>query len=226
MPRVCQICSHSERLAIDRELVKGGNMMEISDRYDVTYSSVCNHKDNHLSRQLVKSEEIRQMTNAQTIAEDISSIYERLNGLLDKAERENHTSTFLDVAGEIRSYSEFLLRLQLSFQRLAQEEAQRVQEAQKVRLDLSTFSDDQLKSLMLLYTGSVNSELACFMGWLIRHGYFSCPDCGQPLTVLKIPTVESKDLHGAGREIQMPVAKPRPPELQMVPRRRRTDLDS
>lgn len=148
MSRLCQICSHSKRLQIDRELVAGGNMTHISDRYDVPYSSVCNHRDNHLSRQLQKSEEIRQLTASETIAKDISSIYRRLNNLLDSAEATNHTGAFLDIAAEIRSYSEFLLKLQITFERLASE--QKIEKyAEGVQIiNMGELSDEGLKELI------------------------------------------------------------------------------
>jgi hypothetical protein len=226
MGRVCQVCQNDQRLEIDRALTSGKSMTEISDNYDVPYHSVNYHRDNCLSRQLMKSVEIREASHVENIANDIMSVYTKVMTILEKAERKEQTYMFLEAAKELRSYAEFLIRLEQTFRRIQEQEAEKLQEAQKVRIDLSTFSDDQLKNLLLLYSGSVDSELACFMGWLIRAGYFSCPDCGQPLTGLKIPTVESKDLHGAGREIQMPVAKPRPPELQVVARRGRKDLDS
>jgi|GEM_PF-4142707 len=149
MSKPCAICCDSRRLKIDRELVKGGNMSEISRRFNIRYHTVCNHKQQHLSRQLLKSQEIRELSMTETVARDVSSIYTRLNKLLDKAERKNRTRTFVVIAQEIRAYSEFLLRLQATFEAMSLEESSKPQDSENaVIIDVSGLTDEMLEKLL------------------------------------------------------------------------------
>lgn len=150
MSKPCRICCDSRRLKIDQQLVKGDNMSEISRQFNIPYSTICNHKQNHLSRQLLKSQEIRELTMAETVAKDVSSIYSRLNSLLDKAEKKNHTRTFVMIAQEIRAYSEFLLRLQATFENMAREEGEKLHSDDAVIIDVSKVDDITLRRLFKL----------------------------------------------------------------------------
>jgi hypothetical protein len=153
----CKICISSNRLAIDRELVKGGNMSEISRRFGLSYATVCHHREYHLSRQLAKSQEVKELSMAATVAKDVSQIYRRLNRLLDDAEAKNSTSTFLSIAAEIRSYSEFLLRLQATFERIAAEEKDD-RPADGLLLDLAPVSDEVLKEVLVKLSAARTAE--------------------------------------------------------------------
>lgn len=128
-------------------------MSEISRKYKLSYNSVCHHKDNHLTRQLVKSQEIKDLTAAETVARDVSQIYRRLNRLLDDAEARNKTSTFLSIAAEIRSYSEFLLRLQATFERMAAEDRIEREYPEGVKIiNMAEVSDAMLLKLIKVFS--------------------------------------------------------------------------
>jgi hypothetical protein len=201
MGRVCAICSHDKRLDIDRALTSGKNMTEIATTYGVAYSSVVGHRDNHLSRQLMKSVELRETSHLENISNDILSVYHRVMSCLEKAERQNKSYLFLESARELRSYAEFLIKLQATFVKLQEEAANQEQEATKVKLDLSLLTDGQLKDLIGLYSGSKDSELLKLLSFLLESGHFLCPDCRKPLEAVRVPMTPSRDLHGAGTDV-------------------------
>lgn len=63
MPRVCTVCTHPERAAIDTALVAGGTYRDIAGRFRLTKSAVERHKAEHLPASLVAAvgaEEVRQ----------------------------------------------------------------------------------------------------------------------------------------------------------------------
>ena len=60
MTQICQVCNHSERLEIDRALIQGRSLTNISKKYSVHINAVLNHRDNHVSRQLAKAWEMKQ----------------------------------------------------------------------------------------------------------------------------------------------------------------------
>ncbi len=55
MTQVCQICSHSKRLELDRSIVQGGNLSKIAKKFDVPYQSLYRHTQEHVSRQLAQA---------------------------------------------------------------------------------------------------------------------------------------------------------------------------
>ena len=57
MTMVCSICNHPKKLEIDRALIQGLNFSKIARDYEVSSDALRNHRDNHLSRQLVTAME-------------------------------------------------------------------------------------------------------------------------------------------------------------------------
>lgn len=63
MTRVCTVCAHPDRHAIEKALVAGGAYRDIAGRYGLTKSAVERHKAEHLPVALVTAagaEEVRQ----------------------------------------------------------------------------------------------------------------------------------------------------------------------
>jgi hypothetical protein len=54
MPRLCTICTHPARQAIDDRLVAGQSLRQISGQFGVSKSAVDRHQDNHVTAQLVQ----------------------------------------------------------------------------------------------------------------------------------------------------------------------------
>jgi len=153
MGRVCQICSDNRRLAIDKELVKGGNMTKIAEKYAISYSSLANHKNAHLTRQLVTATRIREVTHLEGIASDISSVYYKVMNALTMAEKKGKSYLFLECCRELRAYSEFLLKMEATFRRIEEQESNRsctCPRADVVQIDVSGLDDITLHKLMKL----------------------------------------------------------------------------
>jgi hypothetical protein len=67
MPRVCTVCSHEERRAIDKAIANGGANRRTAARYGLTENSIRRHKAEHLSKALVKAAEARVEAGAENI---------------------------------------------------------------------------------------------------------------------------------------------------------------
>jgi transcriptional regulator with XRE-family HTH domain len=80
MGMVCSICSHSERLRIDRELVQGKTKSEIARQFGVGNDALAQHERKHLSRQLVQAFEKKQEMES-------FNLLERIERILGRAER-------------------------------------------------------------------------------------------------------------------------------------------
>jgi hypothetical protein len=55
MPRVCTICTHPKRVAIDRALLEGEPFRNIAERFGTSTTSLTRHKADHLSERMVKA---------------------------------------------------------------------------------------------------------------------------------------------------------------------------
>lgn len=151
VPRKCTTCQHDNRLQIDRDLVSGKSMAGIARENDLAYHCIEYHKKNCLSRQMLKYAETREIAFAETIVKDISSVYQRVMDILDRAERKNKSYLFLEAAKELRAYSEFLIRLEQTFRKFQEEEESKVQYSEDaVIIDVSNLDEFTLKKLMRL----------------------------------------------------------------------------
>ena len=118
MAQRCTICKHSERLEIDRQIVKGVPYLKIANYYDLTPSSMANHAKKHLSRQLLKSHDIAERANADVLLGEIDMCLSKTKDILAKAEEEDKPTLQLQAIREIRQTIEFLSRLAVSMAQL------------------------------------------------------------------------------------------------------------
>lgn len=56
MSRVCTICTHQQRLEIDKALLDGGTVRDVAGRYAVSKSAVERHKNEHLPARIERHE--------------------------------------------------------------------------------------------------------------------------------------------------------------------------
>lgn len=111
MGQVCQICNHPNRLEIDRELVKGISHSKIANQFGVDSQAVRRHGELHLSRQLVKSYEMRQAIESTGLVTEIQELLKRSKHILRRAERDDKLSLALGAIRETRGTLELMARI-------------------------------------------------------------------------------------------------------------------
>ncbi len=79
MTQVCQTCNHPNRLEIDRAICRGVSLSQIARKYGVSRDSVGYHAEHHLSRQLAKAWEKKELAEGM-------DLLGRIEGILSKAE--------------------------------------------------------------------------------------------------------------------------------------------
>jgi hypothetical protein len=159
MGQVCSICNHPKRVEMDRELVQGKSYAMVGSEFGVSWQSLRNHKENHLSRQLV------QAYNKQGLAESMD-LLGRIDKILSRAEKifqRNYDkgdvpgdTLALKALGEQRSTIELLAKISayLHEARLAELQNSREHfEAEQEALTqerLARLTTDELKMLLYL----------------------------------------------------------------------------
>jgi hypothetical protein len=74
MPRVCTVCSHKERPAIDRRLTDGGTYRAIAQEFGLSLDAVRRHRLDHLTKALLKAAEARPIARAETLLDRLEAL--------------------------------------------------------------------------------------------------------------------------------------------------------
>ena len=110
MPRVCTICQHESCADIDAALLAEEPYRSIAKRYGASPSAVLRHRE-HLPSQLVKAREAEEVTQADTLLEQVRSLQTRALSILDRADDSGDLRTALGAIREARSNLELLGKL-------------------------------------------------------------------------------------------------------------------
>lgn len=121
MANACSICNNINRKEIERQIGQGVPYLRIAKEFGLTDTSVRNHALNHLSRQLLKSQEIKNRIDAEELLNEIVTCLNKTKTIRSKAEQSNNLSQQISANREIRSTVEFLVRLIVDLSRLEQE---------------------------------------------------------------------------------------------------------
>jgi len=69
MSRPCSICSHSERLEIDRLLLRGESYRKIAERFGLSMGSISRHREAHIGTDLRDVREVMIQAREEALAE-------------------------------------------------------------------------------------------------------------------------------------------------------------
>lgn len=135
MARVCTICQHKRRADIDRAIAYGKSIASISKEYSVSEAALYNHRDNHLTRQLLKANEIKQALDATSLAQELQELVDRTKRILDGAEADGQRAISLAAIRELRASYEFMVKLSMTLHQVRQEEEQKEATTQAETID-------------------------------------------------------------------------------------------
>jgi hypothetical protein len=100
--RRCEVCVHPEKDEIDRQLLLGGSIAEISRKFLVSQDSLDRHKKNHLADTLRPSYSTQEIAKADNILEEMEDLHARTKRTLDQAEGKNDLNLALKAIREVR----------------------------------------------------------------------------------------------------------------------------
>ena len=129
MTQVCKCCSHPKRLDIDRAIVRGQTLAGLSRQYGVSECSLTNHRDNHISRQLLKAEETRMVLHSKELLDTITGLLDKSQDILQRAESKDDLPVALRAIAESRATIELMCRLAAHVQQIRSQEEEQEQQA-------------------------------------------------------------------------------------------------
>ena len=113
MPRLCSVCHHPDRAAIDAALVAGEPYRSIAQRFAASSDAVLRHKlAGHLPAALVKAQDAQEVTQADDLLAQLRALRSKSYGLLLAAERAGDIRTALAGVREARACLELLAELE------------------------------------------------------------------------------------------------------------------
>lgn len=234
----CQVCNlnKSDRLSAEKQVLAGGNVSQISRELGVSSESLRNHMNNHVSRQLIKSYEMREAIENAGLVTEIQDLLKRSKHILRRAERDDKLSLALGAIRETRGTLELMARICSTIFQIeqAQLHAQQEQEQDTSSVEfqegLSRLSDAELTLYMALtdkMAGERDDDVALSALSEIRGAYTPTPEPKRPRR--RVTSIEVDETWDDSREQQAqeeekaPVFAPEPlPTLEHVP----LDLES
>lgn len=124
--RSCSICEldPKTRLKIDRALVRGTSLAGISRVFKVSESALANHRDKHLSRQILLAKDVKRTLDANMLVEEINGLVTRTKAILDTSERDGQKAISLSAIRELRASYEFMVRLACTLHEMKAKQAE------------------------------------------------------------------------------------------------------
>jgi len=112
MPRVCSVCSHEDRAAIDKALVADASFRTIAKLYSIGAQSVRRHRLDHLPASIAKAEAVSRGVEAIDLLAELKELREKAMSLLLQAELSGDIRTALQGIREARACLELLAEVQ------------------------------------------------------------------------------------------------------------------
>ena len=111
MPRVCTVCRHAAREAIDAALVAGSALRPLGARFELSASAIRRHQRTHLPATLARAKDAADMANADDLLGQVKALWTRALAILDQAEHKGDLRTALAAIREARGVLELVARL-------------------------------------------------------------------------------------------------------------------
>src|SRR5687768_3337477 len=110
MPRLCTVCTHPERAAIDAALVSGEPMRGIARRFAVSEDALNRHRRDHIAATLAKAADAESVA-ADDLLGQVRFLQAKALGILSSAEAAGSLNVALGAIREARGNVELLAKL-------------------------------------------------------------------------------------------------------------------
>jgi hypothetical protein len=108
--KVCSICNHSDRSAIDKAMVDGASLRVVSGQFAVSRSAVDRHRK-HLAPALTMAKQAERVTESTSLLSRVERIVSRCESIAEAATRERDWLPAIAASRELRGCLELLGKL-------------------------------------------------------------------------------------------------------------------
>lgn len=111
MAQECSICTHPRRAEIDQAIARGDAHRAIAREFGVSRHALDRHKKNgHIAQQIAKAAEAKEIAEAKTLLDEVTSLKARALTILDNAENEGTREACLALR-EVRGIIELMAKV-------------------------------------------------------------------------------------------------------------------
>jgi len=114
-PGSCLVCMHKDRAKIEQRLLAGATYRSLEREYGISRNVFSKHKREHIIDALVtasdKKKEVRELTNAQSLIDQVSELKDKAFSILEKTEEAGSHTVSLMAIKEIRSIVELMAKI-------------------------------------------------------------------------------------------------------------------
>jgi hypothetical protein len=110
--RPCSVCVHPARSSIDSALIRRVSYRHLAGRYSLSESAISRHLNDHVAEYVQKALSQYGDDKGVKVLAKLSSMIDRLDAFLDKAEGAGDALEFRAVAAEWRKQLELIAKLQ------------------------------------------------------------------------------------------------------------------
>lgn len=111
MSRVCTVCTHADRPAIDAALIAGQALRDIGQRHGLSKDALFRHQDGHIPARMAKAQGAAEVAQADDLLRQLRKLQGKSVSLLLKAEQAGDYRTALAGIREARGCLELLAKL-------------------------------------------------------------------------------------------------------------------
>jgi hypothetical protein len=111
MPRVCTVCTHPERAAIDAAIVSGEPLRRIAARAAISEASVRRHKAKCIPASLVKASAVAEVIRADDLLGKVKDLEVEARRIGRKAEEDGDLRCAIAAVRQVADILELLARL-------------------------------------------------------------------------------------------------------------------
>lgn len=97
MPRICTICNHTARGAIDKAIVSQAPNRQIASLHGVSEAAIRRHARSHLPKTLVKAAQVEAVANADDLLDQAQRFQREALGVLEVAKADGNLGGVLQA---------------------------------------------------------------------------------------------------------------------------------
>jgi len=117
MPRVCTVCVHDDRPAVDQALVNHRPYRNIAAQFRLSTSALVRHHDDHLPETLARAKAAAETAYADDLLDQVRALRNKSLSLLLAAEKSGDLRTALAGVREARASLELLAEMSQAIDR-------------------------------------------------------------------------------------------------------------
>jgi transposase-like protein len=111
MPRICTVCAHAKREAVDAALLASEPYRDIAGQFGLSKSAVERHRQDHIAPTLAKAAEAEDATSGDSLLAKLTAINRETQAILKEARADKNSDIALKAIARVEKQLELEAKL-------------------------------------------------------------------------------------------------------------------